>query len=183
MRAAGEQASGELATVMSFEVLHSSLPLPIHTVRREPSGDVHRVLLGVADYRLASPLPAGTALLDFMVALRRLHVVAGTEAYHGMLADLDRRLGGQSQPAEEAAQAQEQAPDPAEGSEAADAAAVAAEATGPSEAVCQALEQVVAAAASLPEEALAALGEDGRALLLAAKASGDDDDVHDDDDD
>ena len=73
-------------------VLQTDIPLPIHAIRREDSGESRRVLLGVRDFLLASPVGPVDELLNLRVALSKLHVVAGAESVPGMAVDPTMRV-------------------------------------------------------------------------------------------
>lgn len=88
-----ERGSGESCTVLAFEVLHSDLPLPIHTVQRE-SGESQRLLLGMRDHIVVTAPQTPVTLVSFRVALCALHVVAGAEAFPGLLDELPAVIQG-----------------------------------------------------------------------------------------
>lgn len=87
--------SEERATIVKFEVLSASIPLPVHSIEYEGSGKTQTVLLALCDFVLVTPPGPGGADLDFLVALDRLCVVGGFEAFPGLLNELQRRLQGE----------------------------------------------------------------------------------------
>jgi len=99
-----ETGSGDLLTILAFEVLHADLPLPIHTVRRENTGETLRVLLSITEHQLVSKPNTSTPFVALHVALGRLHAVGGSQAYGSLLDDLVASLQGQPLPSGEEGQ-------------------------------------------------------------------------------
>jgi hypothetical protein len=151
--------AGDTLVVVAFELLHTGLPLPIHTVRQESSGETQRVLLGVHEFALVGNLPPTISLLDFRVALCKLHAVSGTEAFIPLLDELQRTLRGEPAATNS-------------GAVSATADAVAEAAAKPSEAVQHAMQQAVRSAAGLVEEALTVLAEERVRFALPSGQEG-----------
>eukprot|EP00971_Amphidinium_carterae_P122208 2419755-Amphidinium_carterae.1 len=104
-----ETSSGELMSILAFEVLHADLPLPIHTVRRAKSGETQRVLLSAVDHQLVSKSSTTLPLTNLHVGLCRLQATAGLKAYGPLLDELTATLHGHvvSQSADEGQQKDE----------------------------------------------------------------------------
>jgi len=71
------KTSSERSIVSAFEILVSDLPLPIHTITHESSGETKKVLLCVRDYLVISPATQVPSMLEFRAALSKLHAICG----------------------------------------------------------------------------------------------------------
>lgn len=145
-----DKASGDRSTVLAFEVLLSDLPLPIHTVRRQGSDETQRVLLGLRDYVIAEPSPnaatASASDVELRVALSRLHVLVGSEAYAVLLDEISGIARGDEPPPVPAPRPPSAASGQSAGGEAAVPPPSAAELAKTSDLVQQAMQQIISAA-------------------------------------
>lgn len=95
-----DTASGEVVKVLSFELLLTDCPVPIHTVQCA-AGETQRLLLALRDYEYAvseSRCPAA----EFKASLSALHAIGGSHQYAKLLDELDEHLRtGNVEPSEE----------------------------------------------------------------------------------
>ncbi|CAE7439875.1 unnamed protein product [Symbiodinium sp. CCMP2456] len=95
-----DTASGEVVKVLSFELLLTDCPVPIHTVQCA-AGETQRLLLALRDYEYAvseGRCPAA----EFRASLSALHAIGGSHQYAKLLDELDEHLRtGNVEPSEE----------------------------------------------------------------------------------
>lgn len=88
-----DKASGESGEVLSFELLLTDCPLPVHCIRL-PCGETRKQLLSMCDfeYSASARREDRTMLINFRVALSLLHMAGGTGGYSSSLDDLEARI-------------------------------------------------------------------------------------------
>ncbi|CAE7433360.1 Ufd4 [Symbiodinium natans] len=108
-------ASGEVVKVLSFELLVTDCPVPIHTVQCA-AGERQRLLLALRDYEYAASEGRQAQAAQFKAALSALHAVGGSHQYAKLLDEVDEHLRtGKTEASEESTDRKVQRSSPARG--------------------------------------------------------------------